>query len=88
MPSLTEIAESILANARRLDAYTASKGLPSSSFERSTLDDLPVDLEQCRNALIDSTQSLKQLALGPMGLCVEVSFSVSMRLGGRIKNDD
>lgn len=88
MSSLTEIAESILANAKRLDAYTASKGLPSSSFEHNTLDDLPADLEQCRNALVDSTQSLKQLALGPMGLCVEISFSVSTRLGGRIMNED
>ncbi|MCJ1470776.1 hypothetical protein MMC07_009423 [Pseudocyphellaria aurata] len=75
MPSFTEIAESILADAKRLDAHISSKGLPPSSFERDTLDDLPGDLQKCRDALVDSTQTLKQLALGPTGVVLEVLFS-------------
>ena len=77
MPSLTEIAEGILADAKRLDAYISSKRSPSSSFDRDSLHDLPGDLEKCRDALVDSSQTLKQLALGPVGWCMEVLFSVS-----------
>lgn len=79
MPSLTEIAESILADAKRLDAYLSSEGLPSASFEQDTLNDLPSDLAKCRDALLDSTHALKQLTLGPVGVCMEVLFSVSAK---------
>ena len=77
MLSLTEIAESILTDAKRLDAYLSSKGLPSSSFERDTFNDLPGDLAKFRDALLDSTQTLKQLTLGPVGMYIEVLFSAS-----------
>ena len=77
MPSLTEIAGGILAHAMRLDAFTASKGLPPSSFDRHTLVDLPEDLEECRRALVDSTQTLKQITSGPVGQFYEILFNVS-----------
>lgn len=76
MPSLTELAEEILANAKRLDAHLDSRGLPSTSFEKDTLTDLPLDLGRTRDALIDSTQTLKRLALGPAGVYTEILFSV------------
>jgi len=79
MPSLTEIAEGILAGAKRLDGYTSSKGLPFTSFANNTLSDLPDDIEDCRKALVDSTQEFKQLVHGPVGLLMEVLFLVSMR---------
>lgn len=77
MSTLTEIAEGILANAKRLDAFTSSQGLPSPSFECDTLQNLPPDLEQTRNDLVNSTQKLKRLALGPVGVVYEILFSVS-----------
>jgi hypothetical protein len=76
MPSLTELAEEILASAKCLDTYLDSKGLPSTSFQRDTLTDLPPDLERARNALVDSTQTLKRLALGPIGVYTEILYSV------------
>ncbi|MCJ1244507.1 hypothetical protein MMC30_001705 [Trapelia coarctata] len=75
MPSLTEIAEEILTNAKRLDAYTSLKGLPSTSFEVDTLGGLPQDVEKARHALINSTQDLKRLALRPMNTLIEIMFS-------------
>lgn len=78
MASLTEIAENILAQAKRLDAFTTSKGLPSSSFDLHTLFDLPDDLEECRKDLVDACQSLKQLGNGPVGQFYEVLFNVSL----------
>lgn len=78
MPSLTQIAEEVLANAKRLDEYTASKNLPSASFDNHTLGDLPSELETIRKALIDSTQTLRSLALGPVGTSIEIAYSVSL----------
>ena len=79
MVSLTEIAEGVLANAKRLDEYTASKGLRYSTFEKDTWCNLPDDLEDCRKSLVDSTQELKQLAHGPVGLLLETLFLVGLR---------
>ncbi|KAI9755733.1 MAG: hypothetical protein M4579_004163 [Chaenotheca gracillima] len=72
MSSLTEIAEAILANAKSLDQYTSSQGLPSPSFDCDTLGILPEEVEAKRKALIDDTQTLKRLALGPTGLYHEI----------------
>jgi len=76
MPSLTQIAEEILANAKRLDAYTSSKALPSTSFELDTLGDLPPDVEKARHVPINSTQDLNRLALRPMNTLIEIMFGV------------
>lgn len=77
MGSLTEIAQGILADAKRLEEYTTSKGLSYSTFEEDTLSNLPDDLEETRKSLIDLTQKLKQLAHGPVGLLLETLFLVS-----------
>lgn len=77
MASLTEIAEGILADAKRLDEYTKSKGLNYSTFENDTLSNLPDEYENTRKSLVDSTQKLKQLAHGPVGLLLETLFLVS-----------
>ncbi|KAL8946577.1 MAG: hypothetical protein Q9222_007050, partial [Ikaeria aurantiellina] len=75
MPSFTSLAEEALASARQLDEYLASKNLPPSSFETDTLTDLPPDLEIVRTNLIDTSQTLKQLAQGEVGRTVEILFS-------------
>lgn len=82
MSTLTEIAEGILANAKGLDALTASKNLASSSFETYTLANLPKDGEDLRKALVDSTQELRQLAVGPIGQIFEILFSVGSNTPG------
>jgi len=76
MPTLTEIAVGILINAKRLDDYTASKGLASPSLEEFTLNNLPNDLENTRKELVDSLQTLKQTIVGPVGLYMEILFYV------------
>ncbi|KAK4691467.1 hypothetical protein P7C71_g5537, partial [Lecanoromycetidae sp. Uapishka_2] len=64
MPTLTEEAEHILANAKLLDAYTASQNLPPTSFEKETLFDLPPEIELVRKNLVDGSQRVKKLAAG------------------------
>ncbi|KAF2205447.1 putative O-methyltransferase [Delitschia confertaspora ATCC 74209] len=75
MCTLTEIAEGILARAKKLDAHTASVGLPSTHFFYDTLTDLPEEIEEERKALVNATQDLKRLALGPVGTLLETLFT-------------
>jgi len=77
MGNLTDMAERILARAKKLDAHSESLGLPSTHFFYDTLGDLPAELEKERKALVDETQDLKRLALGPVGMLLETLFTVS-----------
>ncbi|KAL8749667.1 MAG: hypothetical protein Q9184_006719 [Pyrenodesmia sp. 2 TL-2023] len=75
MPSFTSLAEDILAAAKRLDEHLASQGKPASSFDQDTLEDLPPNMEATRSRLINTTQTLKQLAQGPHDATLETMFS-------------
>ncbi|KAI4277153.1 MAG: hypothetical protein L6R38_005497 [Xanthoria sp. 2 TBL-2021] len=75
MGSFTSLAEEILVSARRLDEHLASNNLPSASFDQDTLVDLPNDVEAARDNLVNTTQTLKQLAQGGVGRAMEIAFS-------------
>lgn len=77
MSSLTAIAERALAQAKKLDAYSQSRGLPPTHFFYDTLGDLPKELEENRRELVNASQDLKRLALGPVGMMLETLFTVS-----------
>ncbi|KAL2844377.1 S-adenosyl-L-methionine-dependent methyltransferase [Aspergillus pseudoustus] len=74
MPTLTEIAQSILDSARALDEYTAAQGLPPTSFTQHTLPTLSGEIETVRKNLVDSTTELKALVQGPIGQLYDVLF--------------
>ena len=80
MSSLTEIAEGILADAKRIDAALSSQNLPPTSFDHDTLSSLPHDIDPIRKSLVDSTQALKRLTLGPVAHQLEICFGVSNHL--------
>ena len=77
MSLLTEIAEEILANSKRIDAFRTLNSTLPTSFGDESLTGLPADLESARLELIDSTQMLKRLALGPKGAFMGILYSVS-----------
>ena len=79
MPSLTSLAEEILINAKRLDEHLAAQRQPSPSFDHDAWIDLPPQLESARDALIDSTHTLKQLAQGPVRATTDIFMSVGSR---------
>ncbi|CAF9943820.1 MAG: hypothetical protein ALECFALPRED_001439 [Alectoria fallacina] len=83
MASLTALAEDALKQAKLLDAYVAAQGRPNTSFNGDTLTNLPPDLVEAREALVNSTQTLKRLALGPVGVLTEImwAFSDEISLG-------
>ena len=80
MPTLTEIAQSILESARALDEYTASQGLAPTSFSQHTLPTFSGDLEEVRKKLVDSTTELKALVQGPISQLYDVLFAVCVQI--------
>lgn len=76
--SLTSIAEDALTAAKALDGYLITNGLTFPSTEEDTLSDLPLELKETRNALVNSGQLLKQLALGAHGRLSEGMFAVCL----------
>ena len=76
MPSLTSLAEEILINAKRIDEHLAAQNQPSPSFDYDASVVPSPQLESARDALIDSTHTLKQLAQGPVRATADILFSV------------
>lgn len=70
-PSVAELAASIAENTAKVTAYLRERGLPQPSFAvdgplQSLLPAEAVDIENARVAVIDATQQLRALMLGPM----------------------
>lgn len=76
MASLTTLAEETLKQAKLLDAYALAQDRPLTSFDKDTLPNLPPDLVQAREALVNSTHTLKKLALGPVEVLMEIMWAV------------
>ena len=75
MSSLTALAEEALKHAKALDAYLASKNLPSTTFQIDSLKNLPIHLSPHRDGLINTSQTLKQLAQGPATVLAEMGWA-------------
>ena len=80
MPTLTAKAEEILAQAKQIDAYICSNGLPPPSSDHDSLLSLPPQYETVRRAMVDSTHTLKRLAQGTVGATTEMLYSVGLML--------
>lgn len=80
MPSLTSMAESILAQAKKLDAYLEAQNLACPSFDDDTLDQLPDELQDERWAFANDVNELKQLSRGATQTTLDCAFSVSSDL--------
>lgn len=78
MPSLTSIAEAILAQAKKLDAYLESNEIRYPSFEEDTLDQLPDKLQDDRWALANSSNELKKLARGAAMGTIDTALNVGV----------
>ena len=78
MTSLTSLAEKALESAKSLDAYLQQQGLPYTSFDNDSLRGIPAELRAERDVLVDTSHTLKRLALGIDGLYWELLFNVSI----------
>ncbi|MCJ1456321.1 hypothetical protein MMC28_006682 [Mycoblastus sanguinarius] len=75
MPSLTSLAEEALVQAKKLDEHLLSQGRQHTSFEHDTLIELPPDLVEAQEALVNSAHTLKRLALRPEGVLAEIMWN-------------
>lgn len=64
---ITKLAELIKSNTERVDNYLNAKGLKTPSFDIDAPAELrlPPDVEQARQVVLDSTDELHRLILGP-----------------------
>ncbi|RWA10853.1 hypothetical protein EKO27_g4273 [Xylaria grammica] len=84
MPSLTSVAERILARAKKLDAYLEAQNIAYPSFDDDTLDQLPNELQDERWALGNDTNELKQLSRGAAQTTLDCAFNWTDSLGLRV----
>lgn len=65
---ILELANSIQINTSIVDRHFSSHGIPTPSFDINTpLElDLPNDIAACRSAIIEATEELHSLMLGPI----------------------
>lgn len=66
---IRELADIIQTNTAKVDHHLSSHGIPTPSFDVETpLEmDLPNDIAACRLAVLDATDELHSLMLGPVG---------------------
>ena len=65
---IVELGNAIQANTLRVDLHYSSQGLPTPSFdaEAPLEHDLPNDIQKCRQAVVEATDELHMLMLGPI----------------------
>ena len=63
------LANAIQTNTSIVDQYFSSHGIPTPSFDIETPLELhlPDDIASCRTAIIEATEELQMLMLGPVG---------------------
>ena len=66
---IIELASIIYEQTSKVDAYLASKNLPTPSFDISSPPSLPVEVQASRDATLNAADELTALMLGPVG-CV------------------
>ncbi|KAI1763929.1 O-methyltransferase-domain-containing protein [Hypoxylon sp. FL1150] len=88
MPSLTSMAESILARAKKIDAYLEEHNIACPSFEDDTLDQLPDELQDERWALANDANELKQLSRGAAQTTLDCAFANAVPLNGTVSYAD
>ncbi|KAL6716690.1 hypothetical protein ACLMJK_006258 [Lecanora helva] len=75
MALLTSLAEEILIQARKLDNYLSSQGRQCASFDHDSLSQLPPELKEAQEAVVNLAHTVKKLALRPESLLEEIMWS-------------
>lgn len=77
MGTLTRMAEQLLEQARKVDAYLESQNCPPASFKEYHLDHIPAEVAQARDALINGCSDLRSMVEQPQETTVNIAGSVS-----------
>ncbi|CAJ2505647.1 Uu.00g130410.m01.CDS01 [Anthostomella pinea] len=79
---IAELADNIATNTSKLNGYLVANGLPSPSFDIDGPSDTLVpknelDIEAARVAIIDDTQELRRLVLGPREYLMSYTVTIT-----------
>jgi len=85
MTTLTSIAEKLLAQAKEIDAYAASKGVPLEAFTPKS--ELPEHLQRAREGILNGSTELKRLASGPTLTLEDIAYNVRRKRLTKIKEN-
>ena len=86
------LASSIATGTAAIDKYLSEHGLPSPSFDVDCpiVLDLPRELQQTRDSVLEASKELQALILGPVGIVHHQTLEVrrsSEPIGWHISND-
>ena len=84
MPSLVELATDLLKAATALESHLQASNLPNPDHDNDLLSSLSPDLQAHRLNLINSADNIKQLALGPNGVAVDLFLSWTSHVSWRV----
>lgn len=77
---IAELSASIQSNVQIIDSYFESTGLPSLSFDLDYPSNLPLHITDARDRVLEATDELSDLMLGPQQLVEchppQVSFNL------------
>jgi hypothetical protein len=78
MATLTTILEELLEEAKRIDAYIAENNLPPLSHQHETFTSsgVPVEIQTCRDRLINGCANARALVEGPAIATLNIAFNV------------
>ena len=67
---ITELASTIASHTAIVEDFLSSEGLPTPSFDVGALPQLPLRgaSAESRDIILDATQELQDLILGPIGM--------------------
>ena len=74
---LVQLAQSVLGATESISQRLHERDLPQPSFDADAPRELPVELETARQQVLDATQELHQLLLGPAELVHSKTVSTS-----------
>ncbi|KAG9235075.1 putative O-methyltransferase [Amylocarpus encephaloides] len=72
---IIELASIIYEQTSKVDAYLASKNLPTPSFDVSSPLTFPIEVQASRDATLNATDELTALMLGPIGCVTPPNYS-------------
>ena len=75
---IVELASSIATGTAAIDEYLSGHGLPSPSFDADfpIALDLPDEIQQIRDSVLEASKELQALMLGPVGIVYHQTLDV------------
>ena len=72
------MVDSLLVQAKQIDAHLAEHNLLTPTWEHDTLAELPAALQDVRASLSDNANDFAKLIRGPVLSAMDIAFSVSL----------